>query len=188
MPSPSKIDLLQAQAPEVYEELNRRLVGSAFGNSVGLSEWLKSVGWDIGKTTVNEYAQELREKIERRRERALMRVEIHKALGGMDDDQKAALMEVGEMAAYDAYLDLLDEMADAPREERAKYLPKLLDAGSRMGGSVRDTAKFKAEIKAQAQAEERAKAAEVVAIVAKKGGMLKETAEELRREILGMAA
>lgn len=49
MPPPSKIDLLP---PEVRAELDRRLIAHAFGNSVGLSEWLAEKGYEIGKSAV----------------------------------------------------------------------------------------------------------------------------------------
>lgn len=60
MPPVRKTDLLPAH---VREELDERLIASGFGNSIGLSDWLGELGYEISKTTVNEHGQRLKRRL-----------------------------------------------------------------------------------------------------------------------------
>lgn len=60
MPPTSKILMLP---DEVISELDDRLRASDFGDVVSHSEWLKSKGFDISKTTIGAYSKRNRQRI-----------------------------------------------------------------------------------------------------------------------------
>lgn len=60
MPSPSKIDQLPA---EIRDELDRRLIAGGFGGFVALSDWLREVGYEIGKSAVGERSLRLKRRL-----------------------------------------------------------------------------------------------------------------------------
>lgn len=137
--------IIETLSPDLRDELNQRMVASGYGDNEGHAEWLKSQGVQIEKSAVGEYNLRLRKKMEARQDRAMARVEIHKAYGGLKDGDKAALLESGELAAYDAYLDAWDEFAELPREERIKALPGMIRAGADLSRSAVGTAKWTQE-------------------------------------------
>lgn len=62
----------------IVDDLNSRLISSGFRDYVELSEWLKSLGYDISKSAVGRHGQELEAEFEEamadaRRTRALAR-------------------------------------------------------------------------------------------------------------------
>lgn len=56
MPRRAKVMLLPAP---IREELDNRLIASAFSNYVGLAAWLRKKGFAIGKTSLHRYGLEM---------------------------------------------------------------------------------------------------------------------------------
>lgn len=48
----------------VREELNRRLIDNGFSSYVEIAAWLKSLGHDIGKSSVHRYGVKLERKLQ----------------------------------------------------------------------------------------------------------------------------
>lgn len=174
-----KIDKLP---PAIRDELNARLVAAGFGDSVALSEWLAEKGYSIGKSAIGEHSLALRRMMEKSMERARVRVECAKALNGLSDGDKAALLEANEMIALDQLMDIWDEVEDMEPEQRAELLPKLIRASAELGRSAVGTAKWRKDFEAKIKAE----AAESVEKIAKHGGMSRETVDAIKAEILGI--
>jgi len=61
MPPVSFVHLLPK---EVRDELVNRLTSNGFGQYEALSEWLKSLGHDIGKTAIHRFGSQLKSDIE----------------------------------------------------------------------------------------------------------------------------
>lgn len=182
MPS---VPILQTASQEVRDELARRLVGSGYGEIIKHTEWLnKEKGIQIGKSAVGEFALDLRNKMESVKQRALARIEIHKALGGISDEDKAALLEVGEMASYDAYLNAWDNFDALTKPEQVKAIPSMIRAGAELSRSAVSVARWKQDAEARKKALEDA-AARVESTV-KKAGLSANTVEKIRRQILGI--
>lgn len=57
MPIPNKIDALPK---EVRQELMSRIIEGGFGQYDALSEWLKSLGHDIGKSAIHRFGQKFK--------------------------------------------------------------------------------------------------------------------------------
>lgn len=173
-----------AQLPEaVRDELNAKLVASGFGGLTELSAWLSDNGFQIGRSAIGEHSQQLRRMMEKSMERARVRVECAKALNGLSDGEKAALLEANEMIALDQLMDIWEELEGMEPETRAELLPKLVRASADLGRSAVGTAKWRKDFEAQIKAE----AAEKVEKIAKRGGMSRETVEAIKAEILGVA-
>jgi hypothetical protein len=181
MPPVGKMALVP---PEIRDELNAGLVGSAFGDLDRWTAWLNERGYSIGRSTVGEYSKGLKTSIEKALERARVRVETARALGGISDADKAALLEANEMVMLDKLMDLMDDWDSVGADTRPKALANLIRASADLGGSARGTAKWKAENERKIR-EEAANAAETVA---KAEGVSPETIARIRREVLGMAA
>jgi len=143
MPKPSVFDTL----PEaVRDELNQKLIGSGFGDLVALADWLTNQGYTVSKSRLGEYSKGLKEKMEKTAARGRERVEIAKALRGLSEDDKAALMELNEMAAMDQLMDMYEAAADMALEERMEALPKLIRAQADLSRSAVGSAKWKREL------------------------------------------
>ncbi|BBL73661.1 phage protein Gp27 family protein [Methylomagnum ishizawai] len=180
--------IIETLSPEVRDALNAKLVGSAFGDLDGMVTWLAGQGITVSRSTIGAYSQKLKTTMERAISRARERVEVARALGPMSDGDKAALLESTEMVLLDQLMEIMESWEDVKPENRPKALAGLIRAASDLGGSARGTAKWRKEFEEGIRAEERAKAAETAVAIAKKGGMSKDTAEAIRREILGIAA
>lgn len=59
MPSVEFVYLLPK---DVKEELINRIVGSGFGDYIPISDWLKSLGYDVGKSAIHRFGQKLKFK------------------------------------------------------------------------------------------------------------------------------
>lgn len=175
--------ILSTAPQALRDELDHRLVASGYGRLEEQAAWLRENGVQIGKSAVGEYSLELREKMERRQERALIRIQIHKALGGLSDTDKTALIESGEMAAYDAYLDAWDELAGMTREERIKALPGMIRAGADLSRSAVGTAKWKGQVEEEIRQKAMAEASAKAESVAKAEGVTPATIQKIRQAL-----
>jgi hypothetical protein len=181
MPPRSIIDTLPS---ELRDELNARLVGSGFGDYKALADWLAEKGVEVSYVTVHRYGKKLQEQINGAYSRALQRVECAKAVRGLSDDDKAALMEANEMVAMDELLDILDELKaiDDPAL-RAKYVPHIIKATATLHGSARGTARWRSEFEAKVRAEERTEAEKAATKAATKAGVSPEGIAAIRAAI-----
>lgn len=194
MPPRSIIETLPG---ELRDELNRRLLASGYGDLEGQAEWLRAQGVQIGKSAVGEYSKGLKASMEKALTRARTRVEAAKALGGLGDGDKAALLEANEMVLLDKLMDIMDEWdgeawAGGGEEggdgkpvlaKKSAALAQLIRAASDLGGSARGTAKWRREFEAQVRGEERARAEQAATQAATKAGVTAEGIAAIRAAI-----
>jgi len=184
MPPRSPIDILP---DAVLTELNQRLVENGFAGYVALAEWLTEQGYQISKSAVHRHGSALQASMEKSMSRARERMEIAKAMGGMSDTEKAALLEASEMVAIDQIMDVLEGMGGWDIEDKAEIIPKLGRAIAQISKSAVGSAQWRRDFEAEAKRQAREEAAQSAVAVAKAEGV-SEAGRDRIREMLGMVA
>jgi hypothetical protein len=175
---------VSALPQDVVDELNSRLINSGFRNYTDLSDWLKSLGYDISKSAVGRHGLELEAEFEEamadaRRTRALARAA--REAGGENDN---AMLEAATEIMQDNLLRVSMQVKnDDDPTQAAKTLSLVARAFADVGRL--DIARQKWQTEVQARAEETAAKVEKLA---KKGGMSATTVDEIKRSILGIAS
>ncbi|HIC7208080.1 DUF3486 family protein [Burkholderia stabilis] len=170
MPARSKVAALPA---EVKAWLDRALAENNFSDYELLAEELKARGYAISKSALHRYGQ----AFETRLSALKMASEQARAVVAAAPDEEGAVNEALMRLVQEHLFKLL--MA----EEGEFDLPKVARAVAELGRATVTQKKWQAEVRARAEA-----AAAAVEKIAKKGGLSAESVDQLRREILGIAA
>lgn len=175
-----KIESLPA---DLRRWLERALTESGFSGYAELEELLKAKGYVISKSAIHRYGQ----KIERRFAAIKASTEAARLLTeGAADDQDArseAVIALVQTELFDSIVNLQeaggDELSDADRIGLLSKAAKNIATLARASVTLK---KYQQDVRAKA-----AVVAEEVASQAKAGGLSDETAELIRRKILGVA-
>lgn len=173
MPPRPKVDLLPE---EIRMELESRLIQSGFGNYRGLSDWLASVGYQISKSSLQEWGEGYEQQL------AALKVATDQARAivaeSPDDDgaMNEALMRLVQQKMFTAIRDLNVNPEKLNLNSLARSIAELSRA------SVTQK-KYAQEVRERAQA-----AAESATKIAKRGGLSADSVKEIRAAILGIAA
>ncbi len=170
MPPRSKVAGMPA---EIKEWLDRALAENNFSDYELLAEELKARGYAISKSALHRYGQ----AFETRLSALKMASEQARAVVAAAPDEEGAVNEALMRLVQEHLYKLL--MA----EEGEFDLPKVARAVAELGRATVTQKKWQAEVRARAEA-----AAAAVEKIAKKGGLSAESVDQLRREILGIAA
>ena len=170
MPPRSKVAGMPA---EIKEWLDRALAENNFSDYELLAEELKARGYAISKSALHRYGQ----AFETRLSALKMASEQARAVVAAAPDEEGAVNEALMRLVQEHLFKLL--MA----EEGEFDLPKVARAVAELGRATVTQKKWQAEVRARAEA-----AAAAVEKIAKKGGRSAESVDQLRREILGIAA
>lgn len=174
MPQRSAVEQLP---DDVRTQLNSRLIDAGFANYEQLAEWLGEQGYQISKSAVHRYGQ----RFEQRLSALKVATEQARALTEAAPDDEGAMS--------DALIRLVQEklfsiLIDLDVESISKVNLSSLTKG--ISSLARATVKQKEwMLEMRAKAEEAATRAEKIA---RKGGLSKDAVEQIRREILGIAA
>jgi hypothetical protein len=163
--------------------LERALTESGFSGYAELEELLKAKGFVISKSAIHRYGQ----KIERRFAAIKASTEAARLLTeGAADDQDArseAVIALVQTELFESIVNLQeagsDELSDVDRVGLLSKAAKNIATLARASVTVK---KFQQEVRARAIA-----VADDVANQARAGGLSDETAELIRRKILGVA-
>ncbi len=158
---------------EIKEWLDRALAENNFSDYELLAEELKARGYAISKSALHRYGQ----AFETRLSALKMASEQARAVVAAAPDEEGAVNEALMRLVQEHLFKLL--MA----EEGEFDLPKVARAVAELGRATVTQKKWQAEVRARAEA-----AAAAVEKIAKKGGLSAESVDQLRREILGIAA
>lgn len=158
---------------EIKEWLDRALAENNFSDYEVLAEELKARGYAISKSALHRYGQ----AFETRLSALKMASEQARAVVAAAPDEEGAVNEALMRLVQEHLFKLL--MA----EEGEFDLPKVARAVAELGRATVTQKKWQAEVRARAEA-----AAAAVEKIAKKGGLSAESVDQLRREILGIAA
>lgn len=180
MPSPSKIALLPE---EVRSELDDRLVESAFGDVQGQSDWLKAQGHDISKSSVHRYSSVLEKQIASVKASAQAAILFAKAVGDDVSAMDAGTLGVIQTSIFETMVGALEALDEDDPIKRMKFLESAARASANVARASVDQKKWAQEMRARTEA-----AAAAVEKITRKGGLSAEAANEIRREILGIAA
>ncbi|MGJ8523025.1 hypothetical protein R84981_001718 [Carnimonas sp. R-84981] len=170
MPPRSKIAALPA---DVKKWLDRALVDNQFGGYELLADELASRGYAISKSSLHRYGQQFEDKL------AALKMASEQARAVVDaapDDEGSvneALMRMVQEHLFKLLMAKSGEEID---------LPKVAKAVAELGKASVVQKKWLVEMRARAEA-----AANKVDAIARKGGLDATTANEIRREILGVA-
>lgn len=163
--------------------LERKLAENGFANYTELTEWLNQQGYQISRSAVHRYGQQVERRfasIKASTEAARL---IAESASDEHDTRSEALMAMLQTELFDALI-LIGEMDDRELNaldrfgvmaEGAKKISGLISASTRLK-------EYQNKVKARAQA-----TADEVEKVVKKGGLSDETAEQIRKQILGVA-
>lgn len=170
----------------VRREFERRLIANGFANYTELTDWLNEQGYQISRSAAHRYGQ----KMERRFAKIKTSTEAAKLIadGANDehDHRSAAIVAMLQSELFEVLVDIseLDEDEKTKLNPLAKF-DLISEGAKRIGSFVNASTRLKEyqnKVKAKAQA-----AADEVEKIAKKGGLSDETADEIRRQILGVA-
>ena len=168
---------LISNLPEpIKAELDQRLHQSNFSNYEGLAAWLQAQGFEISKSSIHRYGSKLEERMEMLKLSTQGALQMKSVLG--DDD--AVVAEMSLQLAQGLIFDLMVERGQDLEAKEIGMITRALADASRAGVGVK---KFQAEVKAKAEA-----AATETAEILKSQGISEETAAEIRRKFLGIAA
>ncbi len=172
------------QLPEaVRHALERKLAENGFGNYTELTAWLNQQGFEISRSAVHRYGQ----KVERRFASIKASTEaarlIAESASDESDTRSEALMAMVQTELFDALVEIGDMDSESLNplarfdlmSEGAKRIAGLISASTRLK-------EYQNKVKSRAQA-----AADEVAKTVKKGGLSDDTAEQIRKQILGIA-
>ncbi|MCO7557358.1 DUF3486 family protein [Metapseudomonas otitidis] len=170
MPPRSKVGALPA---EVKAWLDQALVENNFSGYEALSAELAERGYSIGKSALHAYGQSFEDRLSRLR----LASEQAKAVVTAAPDEEGAVNEALMRLVQEHLFNLL--MAENGKVD----LPKVAKAVAELGRASVVQKKWQAEVKARAEV-----AAQAVERIVRKGGLNAETVNEIRRQILGVAA
>lgn len=168
---------------DVRRWLERALTEAGFSGYAELEELLKGKGYQISKSAIHRYGQ----KIERRFAAIKASTEAARLLTeGAADDQDArseALIALVQTEMFESIVNLQEAGEEGlSDEDRIALLSKAMKNIATVTRASVTLKKFQTEVRARAKA-----VAEEVADQAKAGGLSDETAELIRRKILGVA-
>lgn len=168
------------QLPEsVRAELEQRLIANAFSGYGDLAEWLAVNGFEISRSSLHRWG----EKFEERVRAVKIATEQSRALAEASPDD-AGHMNAGLMRlAQERMFQLLVELQIDPKEIDVTKLFKVV---ADMSKAVVGQKRYEAEAAERAREQLRAEQHEALKSMQRKTGMSAATADEIRREILGI--
>lgn len=178
MPKREKISQLPAT---VRKWLDKTLAEGNFSGYEDLAKELKQYGVNVSKSSVHRYGQ----KLERRLSAIKASTEAAKAIAEAAPDdadhRSAAVISLVQSELFDVLL-AVEESDDKEPTERMALLTKAAKGIAELSRASVNQKKHEGEVRKQ----ERARAAEVAATVAKQGGLSAESVQKLRKAILGV--
>ncbi|KOE63920.1 DUF3486 family protein [Aggregatibacter actinomycetemcomitans] len=170
------------QLPQAVKDwLDAALVENNFSGYSALQEALKVRGYDISRSAVHRYGQAL----ERRLASVKASTEAAKVISeNISNDKGAHSDAILEMIQSQVFNTLMNLEEIKEEDDPMKRLAALSFVGKNISpliGAGINLKKYQAEIKARAEA-----AAREVDEVVKKNGLTEETADQIRKQILGI--
>ncbi|MFC0927161.1 DUF3486 family protein [Pasteurella multocida] len=165
----------------VKEWLDAALVESNFSGYRELEAELKARGYDISKSAVHRYGQALERRLAAIKASTEAAKVITQNISDDNASQSTALLEMIQSEILSILVQLEEAEGEKNQMARLKamsFLGKNISPLISAGVSLK---KYQAEIKARAEA-----AAKEVDKVVKKNGLTEETAEQIRKQILGI--
>jgi hypothetical protein len=176
----SAIDRLK---PEDKDWLDNRFRDQGFCGYEEIAKILQERGYDIGKSSVHRYGQAFEQKLENVQastEAAMMMQKLSPDDGG---NLSGAVLSMIQSGFFDCLVALQQINGEESAEKRLALLSKVSVGISKIADSSVNQKKWLVTIRMQVE-----QAAKEVEKIVKKGGLSKETAAEIRKQILGIAS
>lgn len=180
MPKRSKIATLPA---EVRKYLDRTLIEGNFSGYEALAADMAKRGYTLGKSSIHRYGANLERRLAAIKASTEAATMIMEAAPDDQDARSGAVISLVQTEIFDTIIKLQEASAeDADPEKRVK----LLSAAAKNIATL--TRASVAQKRWMIEMRDKVKAvADRVARLAKKGGFSAKTADDIRREILGIA-
>ncbi len=182
MPKRNKVfDLPQA----VREELNEKLVNTGFQGYSSLADWLAERGYNVSRSSVHRYGQDLQEEFEEAMGDVRKTTELARAMASEGADESGHLIDATARIVQDQLLRISIAMRKAEHEPEvaAKHLSSVTRALADIGRVSLSQKKWAKELR-QETLKEAADAAEQ-SLAGQ--GMSRDAIDSIKRDILGIA-
>lgn len=169
--------------PEIRKWLDKVLAEKNFSDYQLLEEELKKRGFSIGKSSIHRYGSNLERRL------AAIKASTHAAAmiaeAAPDDagQRSAAVMGMLETEIFELLVGMQDVEAEDDPLKRAKLLSALAGNIAKLSRASVNQKKHELEVRDKVKA-----AAAAAEKIGRKGGLSKGAVDEIRREILGIAA
>jgi hypothetical protein len=168
---------------EVREQLDRELVKRGFSGYDALEKWLAGLGISIGKSSIHRYGSNLERRLAAIKASTEAAKLIADAAPDDADQRSGAVISMVQTEIFEILVALQDATGEKDTMKKAKLLSTLAKNIATLTRASVHQKRHELEIRAKTEA-----AADRVARLAKKGGLSAGTVENIRREILGIAA
>lgn len=162
---------------EIKTELDRRLIKGGFSGYQALAAWLKSVGWEISKSSLHRYGSGFEDRLAALKIATEQARAVSEAVGDNEGVMNDALIGLVQEKAFDVLCNLQTDDPDA----FAKIFPKMGIMVAKLSKASVEQKKWMREIREKAK-----ETAEDIVKTVKKGGLSEEKAETIRKKILGI--
>lgn len=168
--------------PEIREALNERLVSGGFQGYAGLSDWLIERGYNVSKSSVHRYGQDLQEEFEEAMGDVKKTTALAKAMVADQDDESGSLLDATARIAQDHLLRILIALRNAEHEpeKAAKHIATVTKAMADIGRVSLSQKKWAKELRVEVLEE----AANRVDAAAQAKGLSAEDAKFWREQVL----
>lgn len=170
---------------EVREELNEKLVSTGFQGYAGLANWLTDRGFEVSRSSVQRYGQDLQEEFEEAMGSVRRTTEMAKAMADAVEDDEGHLIDATARLVQEHLLRISLEFRKMKIEPdaAAHHLGKVSKALDSLGRLSLSQKKHAKELRAEFAKEAAAKAESSMATQ----GMSREAIDAIKRDILGIA-
>ncbi len=171
--------------PEVREQLNEKLVSSGFQGYEALAGWLRERGYNVSKSSVHRYGQDLEEEFEEAMGDVKKTTALAKAMVADQDDESGSLLDATARITQDHLLRILIALRNAEHEpeKAAKHIATVTKAMADIGRVSLSQKKWAKELRVEVAKEAAEKAETSMATQ----GMSREAIDSIKRDILGIA-
>ncbi|MDK4708506.1 DUF3486 family protein [Kingella negevensis] len=168
----------------VRREFERRLIENGFANYTELAAWLNEQGFQISRSAVHRHGYKIQRRLQAIKESTEAAKLIVANADDENDSRSEALMALLQNQLFEALVDISEKDSEELAPEARFDL--LSEGGKRIAGLISASTRLKEyqnKVKSRALA-----AADEVAKAVKKGGLSDDTAEQIRKQILGIAS
>lgn len=167
---------------EIRRQLDERLVANQFSGYDGLAAWLEREGFEISKSSIQRYGQQLGQQHAEAMSDAQALLALSRAAGDFGDVGSELARTASAILQTDIVRTVLDIRNEEDPGKRAVLLSKLTKAQADIGRMSISAEKWQAELARKAEA-----AAASVENVMKQAGASAETIDTITKRILGIA-
>lgn len=177
----SSIDLLSA---EDKTWLDKRFMDQGFCGYEEIAKILQERGYDISKSSIHRYGQKVEQKLAAVQASTQAAMMIADAAPDDSDMRSSAVLSLVQTELFNALIALQEsENPDADPADRIMLMAKAGKGIAEIAKASVNQKKWESEVKERVQA-----AAKEVDKIVKKSGLSKETANEIRKQILGITS